>query len=413
MLKKRIVLSARLEAPKLDGANLADVRAVLSASRDFSPLAPCNLLAFRRARFEHPLFSGRGSFLLRWLGVPSTTAGYAALLSRAFPEGAAHRLLLEHADVRDLPSCRHDARHLVRALFRDVEAPRPAGTQEKRDEGFLEGFRALTGRGTLHPEPAPDPLEHLLRREEAGVLAHLLWTLPRPHRSAVARYFGLLDEPEAFYEEIADDEGVSGATARHRVLNGLRKLRGRARCEGGELRLVEGQLPSRRLESWKRPAREIRAAAVRAHERDRPPPWVELAAPIPVRALLFRLGTLLERLGLSPLATAAPPSFRTWSDGGVLAGEAVWEDGAIRVALARSGHVRLRHEGGEEAVLWLWAEVSGLPGGAQLFLEGRLGELEAFAVEGDATGTLEAAWREVSGGPARTAGRRRRGGGER
>ncbi len=293
-LKKRIVLSARLEAPKLDGENLADVRAVLSASRDFSPLAPCNLLAFRRARFEHLLFSGRGSFLLRWLGVPSTTAGYATLLSRAFPKGAAHRLLLEHADVRDLPSCRQDAKHLVRALFGDVEAPRPAGKQEQRDEGFVEGLRALTGRDTLDPEPAPNPLEHLLRREEAGVLAHLLWTLPWPQRNAIARFFGLLDEPEASCAQSADDWEVSEARARQRVSGGLRRLRRRARYEGGELRVVESQVPSSRLETWNRPVREIREAAVRAHRRDRWSPWVALPTPIPVRAMLPRFGALLD-----------------------------------------------------------------------------------------------------------------------
>ncbi len=84
----------------------------------------------------------------------------------------------------------------------------------------------------------------------------------------------------------------------------------------------------------------------------------------------------------------------------------MWEDGGIRVELARSGHLRLCHEGGEAVVLWLWAEISGLPSGARLFLQGRIGELEAFAVEGDATGTVEAAWRDVSGLPERT---RRRG----
>jgi hypothetical protein len=396
-LKKRIVLSARLEAPKLDGANVADVRAVLSASRDFAPPAPCNLLEFRSARFEHPLFSGRGSSLLRWLGVPSTIAGYAALLSRAFPEGAAHRLLLEHADVQELPSCREDAEHLLGALHRDVDAADPGRGRSRRDEGFGEGFRALTGAGGLAPEAAPDPLQRLLRLEEAGELACLLWTLPRRHRIAVARTYGLLDEPEEPSSRIAADLGVSTARVNQLVSRGLRRLRGRAQYEGQALRLIESQAPPPHVAAWRQRARECLPWAVREHDRDRAPPWVELAAPLPVRALLPRLGALLERLGLSPSVTAVEPSLRTWSDGGVMVGEAVWEDGGLRVELSRSGHARQRHEGGEAAVLWLWAEVSGLPGAARLVLEGRIGHLEAFAVEDDSTGAVEAIWRDLSG----------------
>jgi hypothetical protein len=48
-------------------------------------------------------------------------------------------------------------------------------------------------------------------------------------------------------------------------------------------------------------------------------------------------------------------------------------------------------------VLRLWAEVSLLPEGPKLLLEGPLGELEAFTVEDDAGQAIERAWREVVG----------------
>jgi hypothetical protein len=225
------------------------------------------------------------------------------------------------------------------------------------------------------------------------------------HGVNVATY-ALLDEPGDTYDEIAADMGVSRGRVGQLVLGGLRLLRERARYEGRELTVTVVPEP-RKLEAWRRRIHDLPARAAREHERDRALPWVELPAPMAVRALLPRIGALLERLGLSPGVTTAEPSLRTWADRGVQAGEARWEDGGLRVVLTRSGHVRARHEGGEAAALWLGAEISGLPGGARLVLEGRIGHLEAFAVEGDSTGAIETIWRESSGLGARPNKRRK------
>jgi len=98
-LKKRILLTTRLEAPKLDPKSLDDIRAVLRSSRDFDPEAPCNLTRFCAGSFEHPLFTGRGAALLRRLGVAPLAEAYEALLARLFPGGTASRLLIEAGEA--------------------------------------------------------------------------------------------------------------------------------------------------------------------------------------------------------------------------------------------------------------------------------------------------------------------------
>jgi hypothetical protein len=374
---------------------------VLRSSPDFDPDAPCGLRRFCSARFEHPLFSGRGAFLLRWLGIPASTAAYAALLARAFPDGAASCLLLETADLPETPSCQADALHLMRALpcgpapDREVITGEPLhGTQLQRhthrDEGFAEGFRALTGREGLDLETSPTPLFALLRREQADQIAYLLRALsPRRRRLLVKRH-GLLDEPEETNERLAEEEGISHGRMNQIDNTTLKLLRGWIRRDGSGLVLA---VPSPRREVLGTFRRGLHATVARAFEREARRGWTDLPVPLPVRELLSRVQALLDRLGLPARVMAAQPSFRGFLQDGVERGEARWQDGAIGVELVRFGHVTLRHEGGERATLRLWAEVSGLPDATSLLLEGPLGELDAFAVEGDATGAVETAWR--------------------
>lgn len=402
VLKKRIVLSARLEAPKLDPGNPADVRAVLGASRDFDPEAPCNLRRFCAAFFEHSLFTGRGAALLRWLGVPPTTAAYAALLARSSPGSAAGRLLLEGSEAADLPSCRADALHLLRSLPRRTPAAvsevlegtraLPSWRRHGRDEGFAEGWRALTGMHGLAPESAPDPLKRLLRLEQVDEVAYLLQGLSPKHRRILVRRFGLLDQLEDTDEALAEDAGVSRQRIPQIAKLALRKLRRWSRLDGDDLLLGLPSLERGRRVSFRRGLRAEVARSFLAEERAG---WADLPAPLPVRELLPRISTLLVRLGMSSRVTEAEPLFREWLEDGVAWGEASWEDGGIRIQLLRFGHATWRHEGGEADVMSLWAEITGLPQGTRLTLKGPLGTLEAFAVRGEGSRVVESVWLEV------------------
>jgi hypothetical protein len=85
-LKHRIVLTGQLGKPALDAACLADVRAVLATCPTFDAARPVGPRAFRWLWFAHPTFTGRGDFLLAWLGVASTGPAYLGWLARLYPE---------------------------------------------------------------------------------------------------------------------------------------------------------------------------------------------------------------------------------------------------------------------------------------------------------------------------------------
>lgn len=166
-LKRRILLSARMEAPKLDTQNLDDIRAVLASNGDFNPHVSCGFRQFCAMNFDHPLFRGRGAFLLRWLGISQNVQAYAEFLARIFPDSVAGRILLRRDDNEVASSCYDDAQYLLDALPRQ-----PSETWDERiHEGFAEGWRVLTGFDGLEPNVYIDPLERLVRHEEMATSA--------------------------------------------------------------------------------------------------------------------------------------------------------------------------------------------------------------------------------------------------
>ena len=138
---------------------------------------------FRWCFFRHELFLGRGDFLLRWFGVPRTTAGYFAWLARLYPEVVANRIL---ADSKDPDAgCDEDRRVLLDELFGAADDGGPP-----RD--FATGWRAATGVG--EPPDWPDARRLARRQEEVW---RLLDQLTRRKRRLVVERFGL--EARAWY----------------------------------------------------------------------------------------------------------------------------------------------------------------------------------------------------------------------
>jgi hypothetical protein len=404
-LKKRIVLATRLAAPRLDRNDLTAVRAVMRSCRAFDPAAPCGLWHFQRLRFDHPLFAGRGDFLLRWLGVAPTTAAYTNFLARIFPDGAA--LLLLGEESRGNPRwCRDDARHLLRAQTQ-VRPDRPPW--HLPEEGYVAGLRALAGPDERVTKTSLDPLERLLRLEEADTLAYAVCRLPTRQRRAVAGWFGLLGEREHTLQELADDKELSRERIRQVILVGLRKLRFLTRRESGFFRVIDtmAELPPE-LAGWRRSHHGMREWATRRQLCEALPPWTELPSPIPVRGLPAAVDALLARLHVSTRITNAAPEFTTWLADGATWGRAVWSADDVRLELLRHGHARRDPDGGESIVLRVSAQVSGLPRRAKLVLSGLEGELSSFAVEEDPEGVVEGAWRDLNRLAPRKIRRRRR-----
>ena len=105
--------------------------------------------------FAHEAFSGHGAFLLRWLGFPSSRAGYAAMLVAAFPEFDALALLDERQTRRGDRSCAVDVAHLQSAIRGEVQGSEGL-------DGVAEGAQALSGGDD---EPVRNPEDALQSAE--------------------------------------------------------------------------------------------------------------------------------------------------------------------------------------------------------------------------------------------------------
>lgn len=218
-VKKRIVLAERLRKPKLDPRRVHDVRTVLESCAGFKPINPPPVSQFQSLFFDHPLFLGRGSSLLRLLHVAPTRKAYAALIGRLYPETSASLLLLQAGgEESDWPT-RADARHLRRAIFGQV--------RRHGDVDLEAGWRALTGGG----EPPENPEELLLQRERRARVRELLDALPRRHLATVEAVFGLHPDSEAdgaTFESVGDMMNISRSRAGQLVKVSLRRMARRA-----------------------------------------------------------------------------------------------------------------------------------------------------------------------------------------
>lgn len=215
-LRKRIVLTARLEKPALDPGRRDDVRAVIASCPDFDPAVPCGLHRFRGLLFQHPLFFGRGEFLLRWLGVSARRDQYHALLDRLYPEHAADRMLAQEQEAYRDAWCAADREHFEQALVGE-----PTSEACGPEEPFASTWRALTGVIETSPESAEDLL---IQREREAVVGDLVEQLPVRKRRMVIARFGLFGQPEGTLEQVGALEDISRERVRSIVSLALRRL---------------------------------------------------------------------------------------------------------------------------------------------------------------------------------------------
>jgi hypothetical protein len=213
-LKKRILLSTRLESPRLDPSNTRDVRRVLDSCAEFDP-ASCGPYRFQGLLFNHPLFTGRGAFLLEWLKVRPTREAFAALLCRLYPEAAARSFLRQRGEWREEPTCGEDLLHLEQALADSI------ARTGKPDP------RLLLAWSTLSAEPrAPLSPERQLLRDERNAFMHTLVQRLKPRkRKLVTERFGLSGHPARTIQELSEGEGVSKGRVAGLLWVSLRQMR--------------------------------------------------------------------------------------------------------------------------------------------------------------------------------------------
>jgi superfamily II DNA or RNA helicase len=241
-LAKRILLHEKLKKPALDPRKRAQVRRVLESCDGFDPLYPPSVSHFQSLFFDHSLFLGRGSSLLRWLRVAPTRRAYAAFMARIYPETSAALLLLEAGGLPSDWPTRADARHLRCAMTGAVPVAQNSA------QGIEHGWIALTGGGH---EPPMTPEEILLVRERGQHLRDLVAELPARVRFVLETMFDLSEEaPEGgvTITELADILDVSRSRAKQIVRVARARLAKRvaavARSEGEAPATFWGQRPS-------------------------------------------------------------------------------------------------------------------------------------------------------------------------
>ena len=176
---------------------------------------PLSERQFRRLSFEHRFFTGRGDSLMRWIGLPSTRAGYIAMLARAFPGRAGDYLLrLDSFESASRGSCMEDAEHLLNRVNTSANGNKP--------HGIAEGWRALAGTDDI-PEPSPE--QHAIRQENRDVVVRLLDALTDRERSILIRRYGLFGNDAMTYRQIAEEEGVSRSRVAQIEARAKRRLR--------------------------------------------------------------------------------------------------------------------------------------------------------------------------------------------
>jgi len=213
-IKQRVVLSGVLEKPGLDPASAADTRAVLASCAEFEVRRPCGPRQFRWLWFNHPLFKGRGDFLLRWVGVERSNAPYYTWLGRLYPA-----LLADFAAgwlTMDASSGDRWCEEDVAAIVRLIEADKIC--RERVGDILL----ALAGtRAALDPNP-----ESLaIRRDAVEKVVLLLERLQPRERGVLEMRFGLGGEAEMTWREIGERCNVGKQRVSQIAAGAMWKLR--------------------------------------------------------------------------------------------------------------------------------------------------------------------------------------------
>ena len=226
-IKQRILACASLKKPDLDQTDLNQIREVLESCPEFQAGFPCGRRRFQSLLFQHPLFTGSGTPLLRFLGVPHEKGAYWAFLAKLFPEQVGRRVLEENGGAKGelWCSCFDDFEYFEQAMLkRNNNGGKPI-------EPFYSTFRALCGG----VEEVPNPEDLLIKREERRQILTLVRKLKNPKdrkERVLVQRFGLFGEPELTLDQIGEQFGVSRERIRQIIAKAIRILRYRfiAKC---------------------------------------------------------------------------------------------------------------------------------------------------------------------------------------
>ncbi len=147
--------------------------------------------------FDHPSFCGHGSFLLRWLGLPATRVGYAALISSAFPGPDILDLVGQRSDTATVDWCAEDV-----AVFRQ------GLPGERASERDVESAALALAGGSDEPPLLQDELIELHETIVWMLLTTVTCLRPNERFALIGRH-GVGVEGESTYRDLVTTYGRS------------------------------------------------------------------------------------------------------------------------------------------------------------------------------------------------------------
>lgn len=215
-VKSEIVLKVSLERPLLDPSDPDQIRTVLASVDDkFDPSVPLGLSEFRLLIFDHLLFRGMGTHLLRFLKVPLNSRDYHAWITALYPALAPESYLREHHQMASDVSCYRDVEIFLELVTRALP-------QKRFRKGIEEGWRTLFG-----PDEGDEPtLEELINSHMENVRIRRMLDSLTPMEARILRWrFGLDDEEELTLKEIGDKYNLGAERIRQMEAQALAKMR--------------------------------------------------------------------------------------------------------------------------------------------------------------------------------------------
>jgi hypothetical protein len=215
-IKTRVIASASLIKPNLDPDNLNQIRQVLASCPAFSLSLTFGSLGFRRLFFNHPLFVGTGSTLLRYLGIPNGQSEYFSLMAKLFPEELGSLILVRNGgtghEIAD--GCLQDFQYIKQAALA------PNNKRGKPQEPFTSTLNALCG-GCREIASAE---EVLMIQEQIRQIYKFLPELDPRQQQIVIHRLGLFGTSDCTWNELSLVFDISRERVRQIFKAATRKL---------------------------------------------------------------------------------------------------------------------------------------------------------------------------------------------
>jgi hypothetical protein len=193
-IRSHVIAKAAFVRPELDPGNVSQIRRVLLSCPSFSAENPPGVRLFRRLLFKHPLFTGSGDTLLRYLSVALNNNAFFHLLIKVFPGLSGAHYLSGRGGHRG------ERRHSCHADFAYIwrKAISPNDNNGRPVKSLDDALHMFCGC----PREVASPEDLLLIRERIEKIFELMGELDERAQWILKYRLGLFGEPQLTWDEV-------------------------------------------------------------------------------------------------------------------------------------------------------------------------------------------------------------------